>query len=143
MRHGNSGRKLGRTSSHRRCMFANMLKSLIDNERIVTTLPKAKELKRKADKMITLAKKDTLAARRKAIAELMVQFNTLTPKEKRQAKEGNTEAYNIDRKVIVKLFDVLGKRYTQRQGGYTRIMKMSEKRAGDNAQKCVIEYLPE
>jgi len=120
-----------------------MLKSLIDNERIVTTLPKAKELKRKADKIITLAKKDSLAARRRAIAELMVQYNALTPKEHREAREGNTEMYNADRKVIAKLFDVLGKRFTDRNGGYTRIMKMHLTRKGDGAEKCVIEYLPE
>ncbi len=140
MRHLNQTCKLNRTTSHRRCMFANMLKSLITNERIQTTVPKAKALRRYADRMITLAKKNTLAARRQAIAELMIRFNPLTPKEQRAAKEGNTDAYNDDRLVIAKLFDELGNRFAQRQGGYTRIVKKGY-RVGDNAQTCVIEYL--
>jgi large subunit ribosomal protein L17 len=142
MRHARKSCKLGRTTSHRRCMFANMLKSLIENERLVTTTPKAKELRRFADQMITLAKKNTLHTRRKAISELMIRYNTLTPKEARAAKGGDTSAYNVDRKVIGKLFDVLGPRFASRQGGYTRIMRMAEKRVGDNAETCVIEYLP-
>ncbi|WP_068466957.1 50S ribosomal protein L17 [Candidatus Protochlamydia phocaeensis] len=140
MRHLNQTCKLNRTTSHRRCMFANMLKSLITNERIQTTVPKAKALRRYADRMITLAKKNTLAARRQAIAELMIRFNPLTPKEQRAAKEGNTEAYNDDRLVIGKLFDELATRFSQRQGGYTRIVKQGH-RVGDNAQTCIIEYL--
>jgi large subunit ribosomal protein L17 len=120
-------------------MFANMLKSLITNERIETTVPKAKALRRYADRMITLAKKNTLAARRQAIAELMIRYNKLTPKEQRAAKEGNTYAYNDDRLVIAKLFE-LGNRFAQRQGGYTRIIKQGH-RVGDNAQTCIIEYL--
>jgi len=123
-------------------MFANMLKSLIDNERIETTVPKAKALRRYADGMITLAKKNTLASRRRAIGELMIRFNTLTDKEKRAAREGNTSAYNTDRTVVDKLFGVLGVRFASRNGGYTRIIK-SGRRKGDNAQTCVIEYLPE
>src|SRR5208337_2778236 len=102
MRHLNQTCKLNRTTSHRRCMFANMLKSLITHGKVKTTVPKAKALRRYADKLITLAKKNTLAARRQAIAELMIRFNTLTPKEQRAAKEGNTEAYNDDRFVISK-----------------------------------------
>jgi len=121
-------------------MFANMLKSLITNERIQTTVPKAKALRRYADRMITLAKKNTLAARRQAIAELMIRFNTLTPKEARAAKAGDTQSYNDDRFVIGKLFDELGSRFAERQGGYTRIVKQGY-RIGDNAQTCVIEYL--
>lgn len=140
MRHRKNTIKLNRTSSHRRCMFANMLKSLIEHERINTTVAKAKILKRYADKMITLAKKNTLATRRKAIAELMVMFNTLTPKEARAAKEGNQAAYNTDRRVLDKLFGELGPRFTERKGGYTRIVKRS-RRLGDNAQTCDIEYL--
>lgn len=141
MRHLKQSKKLGRTSQHRRCMFANMLKSLIENERISTTVPKAKQLKRYADKMITLAKENTLATRRKAIAELMIQYNTLTTKEARSAKAGDTSAYNTDRKVIEKLFGNLGPRFTDRQGGYTRIVRLAN-RSGDNAETCIIEYLP-
>ncbi len=140
MRHLKDTCKLNRTSSHRRCMFANMLKSLIDNERIETTVAKAKALRRYADKMITLAKTNTLAARRRAISELMIRFNTLTDKEARAAREGNTSSYNTDRKVIDKLFTVLGTRFATRNGGYTRIIK-SHRRKGDNSQTCIIEYL--
>lgn len=140
MRHRKNTIKLNRTSSHRRCMFANMLKSLIEHGRIKTTVAKAKILRRYADKMITLAKKNTLASRRKAVADLMVNFNTLTPKEARAAKEGKTNAYNNDRQVINKLFGVLGPRFTSREGGYTRLIKGAH-RIGDNAQVCIIEYL--
>lgn len=142
MRHLNDGKKLGRTSSHRRCLMANMVKSLIDNERLTTTLPKAKQLRRYAEKMVTLAKKNTLATKRRAIAEMMIQFNKLTPKEMRAAKNGDTSSYNGDRKVIDKLFSILGPRFKERQGGYTRIVKL-DCRKGDKAKLCVIEYLPE
>lgn len=142
MRHRKHTFKLGRTSSHNRCMISNMLKSLIHQERIVTTVAKAKELRRYADKMITLAKKNTLASRRKAIAELMVTFNTLDSKEARVVKGGKTHPYNTDRQVISKLFDALGPRFANRNGGYTRIVRM-DNRVGDNAPTCLIEYLSE
>jgi large subunit ribosomal protein L17 len=140
MRHLKDTCKLNRTSSHRRCMFANMLKSLIENERIETTLAKAKALRRYADRMITLAKKNTLATRRKAIAEMMIRFNSLTDKQERAVRTGDISSYNTDRIVINKLFTELGPRFSNRQGGYTRIIR-SSKRIGDNAQKCIIEYL--
>lgn len=140
MRHLKNTCKLNRTSSHRRCMFANMLKSLIQYGRIETTLPKAKALQRHADHMITLAKENTLASRRRAIADLMIQFNSLTEQEKRAARNGDTSGYNADRQVIQHLFSELGPRFTSRKGGYTRIIK-SARRVGDNAQSCFIEYL--
>lgn len=142
MRHAKRSAKLGRTTSHRRCMFANMLKALIYNEKIETTVPKAKELKRFADQMITCAKKNTLAMKRKVVAELMVQYNTLTPKEQRAAKKGDTSSYNMDRHVVEKLFTVLGPRFADRKGGYTRVTRLSDNRVGDNAESCIIEYLP-
>lgn len=142
MRHLNDTCKLNRTSSHRRCMFANMLKSLVENERIETTVPKAKALRRYADKLITLAKKNTLAARRQAISQMMIRYNTLTEKEARAAKAGDKSAYNTDRNVIEKLFGSLGTRFASRNGGYTRIIK-SRRRVGDGAQICIIEYLSE
>lgn len=142
MRHGKDTCKLNRTTSHRRCMFANMLKSLIEFGRIETTVPKAKELRRYADRMITLAKENTLAARRRATSALMVRYNTLTEKEKRKARGGETGAYNADRQVIDHLFGELATRFAERQGGYTRIIK-NRRRIGDNAQTCIIEYLPE
>ena len=142
MRHRKDTFKLGRDSSHRRCLIANLLKALVENDRIETTIPKAKELRRHADKLITIAKKQTLAAKRIAIAKMMVRYNTLTTKEMRAAKEGKTFAYNTDRKVIGKLFGSLAERFATRNGGYTRIIKKGN-RVGDNAPLCYIEFLPE
>jgi large subunit ribosomal protein L17 len=122
-------------------MFANMLKSLIENGRIETTIPKAKALKRHADKMITLAKLNTLASRRRAVADLMVRYNALTSQEQRKARNGDISAYNTDRQVIEKLFAVLGPRFASREGGYTRIIKTDKCRVGDGTQLCFIEYL--
>lgn len=141
MRHGKHTFKIGRTSSHRRCMIANMLKSLVEHERIETTVTKAKELRRHADKLITMAKEDTLFSKRKATATLMVTYNKLTPKEARAAKTGDKSAYNNDRKVIGKLSE-LSKRFAQRNGGYTRIIRKNQ-RVGDNAPTCFLEYLSE
>ncbi len=143
MRHGKHTFKVGRTGSHNRCMIANMLKSLIEHGRIETTVTKAKELRRHADRMITLAKKNTLATRRLAIARMMIRFNALTPKEAREVKEdNNTQSYNGDRIVIGKLFTELSARFATRNGGYTRIIRKGQ-RIGDNASMCYIEYLPE
>lgn len=142
MRHGKHTFKIGRTASHRRCLISNMLKALIENERIETTVAKAKELRRSADRLITLAKKNTLSSKRLAVARLMISYNALTPKEARQAKAGKKGAYNVDRKVILKLFDVLSTRFANRNGGYTRIIR-SANRIGDNAPTCIIEYLPQ
>jgi large subunit ribosomal protein L17 len=132
--------KLGRDSGHRRCLMANMLKALIIHGRIETTLAKAKALRRYADQMITLAKKNDLASRRQAIAQMMVRYNTLTPKEQRDSREGDTSSHNDDRRVIELLFGDLGTRFAERQGGYTRIIK-TRCRIGDNAECCIIEYL--
>lgn len=116
MRHGKSGRKLNRTASHRKAMFANMAAALIKHEQIVTTLPKAKELRPIADKLITLAKKGDLHARRQAISKIR------------------------DKDMVKKLFDILGPRYTERNGGYTRVLKAGF-RYGDNAPMAVIELV--
>ncbi len=141
MRHRKHTFKLGRTSAHNRCMISNMLKSLIEKERIVTTVAKAKELRRHADKIITLAKKNTLASRREAISRLMIQFNAPDTKQAREVKkEGKKGCYNTDRQVISKLFDALGPRFEGRNGGYTRIVRMAN-RIGDNAETCLLEYL--
>lgn len=142
MRHRNRTSKLNRTTSHRRCLWANMLKALIDSGSIETTVAKAKQLRGYADRMVTLAKEDTLASRRRAIAEMMVCYNTLTGQEAREAKKGNTSSYNVDRRVMNKLFGELGPRFANRAGGYTRMMK-STRRVGDNAQTCILEFLPE
>lgn len=140
MRHGKTKNKLGKTTSHRRAMIANLLKSLVIHGRLETTTAKAKVLKRFADRLITIAKKNDLASRRQAIAKLRVRYNSLTPKEARQAKQGNKESYNDDRKVIDILFQDLGPRFAERKGGYTRLIK-GNRRVGDNAERCVIEYL--
>lgn len=140
MRHRKNAIKLNRTTGHRRCLIANMLKSLIEHGRIETTVAKGKVLKRYADQMVTLAKANSLASKRRAIAELMIRYNTLTTKEARAAKEGDTSGYNSDRKVINILFNEIGPRFQTRQGGYTRLIKM-DRRQGDNAQNCIVEYL--
>jgi len=140
MRHGKHTFKIGRTGSHRRSMLANMLKSLIENERISTTVVKAKELRRDADRVITLAKKNTLASRRSVISKLQIVFNELSSKDARQVKAGNIASYNRDRIVINKLFTEFRERFVARNGGYTRIIRINT-RIGDNAPMCYIEYL--
>lgn len=140
MRHLNRRSKLGKTTSHRRCMIANMLKSLVENERIETTLNKGKEIKRFADKLITLAKKNTLSAKRLAKSKLMIRYNPLTSKEQKQVKNKDFSAYNTDRKVINKLFTELKDRYSERNGGYTRLIK-KDFRVGDGSKTCIIEYI--
>ena len=140
MRHRNHKFRCGRTVSHRRCMIANMVKSLIEHESITTTEVKAKEVRRHAEHMITLAKLGTLAARRRAIAELMIRFNQLTSKEERAVKAGDMSSWNGDRKVITKLFGELKERFVGRAGGYTR-MTRTETRVGDHAQLCVLEFI--
>ncbi len=140
MRHAKHTFKIGRTGSHRRAMIANMLKSLIQHGRIETTLTKGKELRRYADQMITLAKKNTLSSKRAAASKLHLRYNTLTPKEARAAKKGDLSAYNDDRKVIGKLFGELRDKYVDRPGGYTRVIR-SQLRVGDSADTCYVEYI--
>jgi len=116
MRHGAAHRKLGRTVSHRQAMFANMAASLIKHEQITTTLPKAKELRPFVEKLVTLAKRGDLHARRQAISAVR------------------------DVPQVGKLFETLGPRYAERNGGYIRIMKAGFRR-GDNAPMAVIEFV--
>lgn len=116
MRHKHSGRKLNRTSSHREAMFKNMAVSLFQHEQVRTTLPKAKELRRIAEPLITLARNPSVEGRRLAFARLR------------------------DRSAVTKLFDVLGIRYKQRPGGYLRILKCGF-RAGDNAPMALVQLM--
>jgi len=116
MRHNLSGRKLNRTSSHRKALLMNLSNALIKHEQITTTLPKAKELRPFVEKLVTLSKKGDLGSRRKAISIL-------------------NEKTSID-----KLFNVFSKRYQNRNGGYTRIVKLLP-RYGDNAPTAVIEFV--
>lgn len=141
MRHRKRTAKLGRNTGHRRSLMANMLKALITNGRVETTVAKAKELRRHADRMVTMAKKGTLAHMRLAMGKMMVTYNKLSPKQARRAKEGNTSSFNDDRLVMQKLNELAG-RFEGRQGGYTRIMR-SRNRVGDNAPICLIEFLGE
>jgi large subunit ribosomal protein L17 len=122
-------------------MIANMLKALIENERIETTLTKAKELKRYIDKVITLAKKDDVVSKRALKSLLMIRFNALTPKEKRRAKNNDFSAYNTDRKIFSKLVE-LKNRFQNKKSGYTRIVKKGFK-VGDRAPLCYIEFVEE
>ena len=140
MRHRKVHSKLERPSSHRRCLIANMLKALVEHGTLKTTVTKAKEVKRHADRLITLAKKNTLSSRRAAMSRLMISFNSLTSKEKKQVKQGNTSSYNSDRKLIDKLFNELSTRYVARDGGYTRIIR-TEFRQGDHAPLCILEFI--
>ena len=116
MRHRKSGRKLNRTSSHRKAMFANMAAALINHEQIKTTLPKAKELKPFVEKLVTLAKRGDLHARRIAISRVR------------------------DEAMVKKLFEAIGPRYEDRHGGYTRVLRAGF-RYGDNAPIAVIEFV--
>ena len=116
MRHQKRGRKLSRTASHRKAMFANMAASLIEHEQIVTTLPKAKDLRPIAEKLVTLGKRGDLHARRQAISQIR------------------------DVEQVKKLFEVIGPRYKERTGGYTRVLKAGF-RYGDNAAMAVIEFV--
>ncbi len=116
MRHRKSGRKLNRTSTHRKAMFANMAAALIKHEQIKTTLPKAKDLRRVTDRLITLGKRGDLHARRQAMSALR------------------------DWAMTTKLFDVLAERYKERQGGYTRVLRAGH-RYGDMAPMAYIELV--
>jgi len=116
MRHRKSGRQLNRNSSHRKAMFRNMAVSLMQHEIIKTTLPKAKELRRVAEPLITMAKIDSVAKRRLAFSRLR------------------------DRDIVIKLFNELGPRYKERQGGYLRILKCGF-RPGDKAPMAIVELM--
>lgn len=116
MRHGMTNRKLGRTSGHRLAMFRNQLASLIDKERIVTTLPKAKELRPQIERLITLGRNDSVHARR--VAGVQIQDDTL----------------------VAKLFEKIGPRFNDRPGGYTRIIKLGPRR-GDAAEMAILELV--
>jgi large subunit ribosomal protein L17 len=116
MRHGKSGKKLGRTPSHRKAMFRNMVTSLLQHERIVTTAVKAKEISRHAEKMVTLGKRGDLHARRQAVSFIRSD------------------------EVVKRVFSEYAQRYANREGGYTRVLKL-EPRAGDNAPMALVELV--
>lgn len=115
MRHGMVNRKLGRTSAHRNALFRNQLASLIEKERIITTLPKAKELRPQIERLITLARTDSVHNRRQAVRV-------------------------VDESMVTKLFETLGPRFAERPGGYTRIIKLGPRR-GDAAEIAILEFV--
>src|SRR5262249_41368334 len=117
MRHLKAGRKLGRNASHRLALMRNLTRALIEKERIITTVEKAKEARRFVEKMVTLAKQNTLHARRLALARLP------------------------DRQAVTKLFDEIAPRFADRPGGYTRVIKRHERRLGDAGQTAFLEFL--
>jgi len=130
MRHQKAGKKLNRTGSHRNAMFRNMVTSLFLHERILTTLDKAKELRRLAEKLVTMGKRGDLAARRLAARRLQTQ--------------GRREGKRIisEETALRKLFETIAPRFADRPGGYTRIIRTG-RRLGDNAPMAFIELLPE
>ena len=117
MRHKKAGKKLGRTSSHRAAMARNVAVALIEHERIVTTVPRAKNVKPFVEKLVTLSKEATMHRRRLVFAQV---------RSKAAAK---------------KLFDVLGPRFAKRKGGYCRILKLSKNRLGDNGERAILEFV--
>ena len=127
MRHLVAHRKLNRTSGHRRALRRSLVSNLIEHESIITTLPKAKEVKAFAEKLITLARHDTITARRRAIALLT---------ERRIAAEDAQQ-----KTIINKLFKVLGPRFADRPGGYTRIVRLAGRRLGDGSTKVVLQFV--
>ena len=131
MRHRVAGRRLGRTKEHRLAMRRNLVASLIQHETISTTIEKAKEVKPFAEKLITLAKKGTLAARRRAIS--LLGNRDIVADEDGQAVRTGT--------VVGKLFSELGPRYLDRAGGYTRIIRLSMRRLGDNGQLVLLQLV--
>jgi large subunit ribosomal protein L17 len=131
MRHRVAGRQLSRKSEHRLAMRRNMAVSLFEHETISTTITRAKEVKGFAEKLITLAKKGTLAARRRAIA-LLQDRDILSEEEGRLVRKGT---------IIGKLFSELGPRYLDRAGGYTRIIHLAKRRLGDNGELVLLQLV--
>ena len=131
MRHRVAGRRLSRTSEHRLAMRRNMVASLFEHETISTTIEKAKEVKAFAEKLITLARKGTLSARRRAIA-MLGNRDIISYEDGKAVKKGT---------IIGKLFSELGPRYLDRPGGYTRIIRLSLRRLGDNGQLVLLQLI--
>jgi len=131
MRHRMAGRRLSRTGEHRLAMRRNLAASLFENETISTTIEKAKEVKAFAERLITLAKKGTLQSRRRAIT-LLGNRDIITYEDGKAVKKGT---------IIGKLFSELGPRYLDRQGGYTRIIRLSLRRLGDNGQLVLLQLI--
>ena len=131
MRHRVAGREFGRTKEHRIAMRRNLVASLIQHETISTTIEKAKEVKPFAEKLITLAKKGTLAARRRAIS-LLGNYDIITIEDDVPVKKGT---------IVGKLFSELGPRYLDRPGGYTRIIRLSLRRLGDNGKLVLLQLV--
>jgi large subunit ribosomal protein L17 len=137
MRHLNAHKKLGRTSSHRKSLLRNLATSLVLNERLITTLQKAKELRPFVERAVTLGKRGDLHARRLAAGYFHAGNQGWNANPKR-LKHGSERTAGIA--ALAKLFDVLAARYSERKGGYTRILKLGSRR-GDGAELAVIEFV--
>ena len=135
MRHGVRGRKLGRTSAHRKAMFRNMLVSLMEHGRITTTLPKAKELRPIAERLVTLGKRDTVHARRMVRRWLPPQV-----KADRTHRFGQPKPEDLKKTTLQRIFDDIAPRFADRPGGYLRIAKLGP-RKGDAAEMAILEFV--
>lgn len=140
MRHRVAGRNLSRTSAHRKSLFRNMAGQLIQHESIKTTEAKAKELRRYVEKLITLAKKGTLHARRRAIT-LVHDQEMLVVRNGGQNPDVDIES--LEQTIIQKLFNEIGPRYANRPGGYTRIIRLADKRIGDGGKQVILQLVEE
>jgi large subunit ribosomal protein L17 len=133
MRHLNAGRKLGRNASHRRALYRNLAMALFRHERIITTVAKAKAVRPFVEKLITLAKKNTLHSRRLVVARLGTASKAFV----------DPQSDDDDRRILTKLFNEIGPRFATRPGGYTRIIKRHERRLGDAGETAFLELLKE
>jgi large subunit ribosomal protein L17 len=142
MRHLKRGKRLSRNSSHRKAMFRNMIMSLVQHERIKTTIPKAKELRPIIERLITLAKRGILSGdKAKELHARRLILARLGPVGKVEFVDDNEQL--LDDNTISKLFKVIAPRFSNRAGGYTRILKLAERRLGDAGSQCYIELLKE
>lgn len=138
MRHRKHTTRLGKDSTHRSAMLINLSKELVVRKRVVTTVQKAKEVKKVFEPIITLSKVDSIENRRKIVKKLRLSYNKLSSRQKKDVKDGNTSSYNTDRLVLLRLYDYYSQKYQDRPGGYTRIVRLN-RRVGDNAQMCILE----
>jgi large subunit ribosomal protein L17 len=144
MRHRNRGRKLGVSGSHRKAMGRNMIQALIDHERIVTTIEKAKQFRSLAERVIHLGKTNNLTNVRRAVklaGNRKLENEVTATETSGEGKDKVTKTRTVARTTVQKLFRDLGPRNKDRNGGYTRIVRMARRRVGDNANQCIFELV--
>jgi large subunit ribosomal protein L17 len=142
MRHRKRGRKLGVSPAHRKAMGRNMVQALIDHERIVTTVEKAKQFQPLAERVIHLGKEDSLHNVRRVVkltGNRKLENDVTVTETAGKGKEAVTKTRTLARTTIQKLFRDIGPRYKERNGGYTRIIRLARRRVGDNANQCILE----